>query len=189
MTTPLPHVGFCGAATSGKDCAAQHLLARGWQRVAFADTLKAMAVDVDPYVEIPGLEGVSFLRLNYVVDTLGWDHAKEYPDVRRFLQRLGTDGVRDHLGRELWVEAGMAKATTPTVFTDVRFPNEAQAIRDAGGIVIRLVRPDADPVEPHVSELAMAEWDVDAEVLNDDTITELHRRVDEVLDMLPRLSR
>lgn len=185
MTTPttrLPHVGLCGAATCGKNTAADALTRRGWQPVAFADPLRAMAIAVDPYVEIPGLEGVSFLRLSYVVDNLGWDHAKAYPDVRRFLQRLGTDGVRNHLGTELWVQAAMARADAPSVFTDVRFPNEAQAIRDAGGIVIRLYRPDADPVIGHVSEDAMNDWPVDVTIANDATIGELHVRVQAAVD-------
>lgn len=176
------HVGLAGAAGSGKDTAGRHLVGQGWQRLAFADPVRSMALAADPYVEVPALQGVSFLRLSYVVETLGWDHAKEYPDVRRILARLAEEVLRDHLGRDVLVDLCMPLAQTPAVFTDVRFPNEAQAIRDAGGIVIRLVRPDAAPVEPHVSELAMGDWQVDAEILNDGTIADLHRRIADVLE-------
>ena len=169
------HVGLTGRARTGKDTAAAALTAAGWQRVGFADLLREVAYAVDPIVS---LGDAGHGRLAVVVDQVGWERAKDdYDDVRRFLQRLGTEGVRNHLGTHVWVEAAMARATTPTVFTDVRFPNEAQAIRDAGGIVIRLVRPSAGPVVGHSSEEAMDGWPVDAVVANDGTPAELHAKI------------
>lgn len=44
------------------------------------------------------------------------------------------------------------------VVTDVRFPNEADAIRDAGGVLIRLVRPSAGQGDAHPSETALDDY-------------------------------
>ena len=170
----MTHVGLTGRARTGKDTAAAALVAVGWQRVGFADLLRDVAYAVDPTVSL-GDHGHG--RLSVVVDQIGWEQAKDYDDVRRFLQRLGTEGVRNHLGTHVWVDAAMARATTPTVFTDVRFPNEAQAIRDAGGIVVRLTRPTAGTVVGHSSEEAMDTWPVDATIYNDGTPAELHAKM------------
>ena len=170
----MTHVGLTGRARTGKDTAAAALVAVGWQRVGFADLLRDVAYAVDPTVSL-GDDGHG--RLSVVVDQIGWEQAKDYDDVRRFLQRLGTEGVRNHLGTHVWVDAAMARATTPTVFTDVRFPNEAQAIRDAGGIVVRLTRPTAGAVVGHSSEQAMDTWPADATICNDGTPAELHAKM------------
>lgn len=173
------HVGLVGKARAGKDTAAATLVHMGWQRVAFADPLRDMACAVDPYVEINGNRGHSFLRLSAVVDALGWEKAKQYPDVRRFLQRLGSDGVRDHLGDGLWVAAAMSRADVPTVFPDVRFPNEAEAIRARAGIIVRIVRREHLTGEQaaHPSENALDELEPDATVCNDGTIADLQAAI------------
>lgn len=165
MGTPI--VGLTGVARSGKDTAAAALVARGWQRVAFADAVRDVALGADPYVLVEHEGGHSHERLTEVVEAFGWDRAKEQADVRRFLQRLGTEGVRRHLGEQAWVRAAMAKVDGPTVFTDVRFPNEARAIHDRHGLVIRIVRPGVDRVNAHASESAMADYIVDTTITND----------------------
>lgn len=173
------HVGLVGKARAGKDTAAATLVALGWQRVAFADPLRDMAYAVDPHIEIAGNRGHSFLRLSAVVDAVGWEKAKSYPDVRRFLQRLGSDGVRDHLGADLWVAAAMARVDRPTVFPDVRFPNEADAIRARGGIIVRVVRREHLTGEQadHPSETALDGLEPDATVCNDGTIADLQAAI------------
>ena len=171
------HVALTGRAQSGKDTAATALELAGWKRAAFADPLKAMALSIDPIVEVHTHAGTSFLHLTKVVRAVGWDEAKRHGDVRRFLQRLGTNGVRDHLGRDVWVDATMARVEVPTVFTDVRFPNEADAVRARGGIVVRIVRREIADVPGHVSESAMDGYAVDATITNDGTVDGLHLAV------------
>ena len=172
----LPHIAITGRARSGKDTAAETLIDLGWQRVAFADGVRDMAYAIDPTVAV-GRLGVSCTNLTALVDAHGWDAAKAIPDVRRFLQRLGTEGVRNHLGDTAWIDLAMRKATAASVFTDARFPNEADAIRAAGGIVVRVVRPGQPAVVDHVSETAMDGYDVDAEIVNDGTVADLGARV------------
>ena len=102
--------------------------------------------------------------------------------VREFLQKLGTDAIRDSLHTNAWVNALMADykpgpfypdvsieehAKLPNwIITDTRFPNEAQAIKDKGGIVIRVDRPGVKPINDHPSEVGLDSWDFDYKIAN-----------------------
>lgn len=68
--------------------------------------------------------------------------------MRWHLIEYGTNYVRKFLGKDsYWLDEGMAAAQlTHTrgllpVITDVRFPNEAKAIKDAGGLLVYLNSP------------------------------------------------
>ena len=61
---------------------------------------------------------------------------------RRMLQLLGTEGGRKIIHPNIWLNALFAdlKEDSKWVITDVRFPNEADAILERGGKVIDLAR-------------------------------------------------
>jgi hypothetical protein len=161
-----------GRARHGKDTIGELLVeAYGFRKYAFAAQLKSMALALDPWilgasidqrVLFLGDDDDMYARLSYIVDQVGWEEAKRAPEVRRFLQVLGTEGVRDHLGDNAWVDAlrrhidsdsdeaaVLGEVPYGIVVTDVRFPNEAQAIRDWGGVIWRVVRvnPDGTPFD------------------------------------------
>lgn len=124
-------------------------------------------VTLNPLNAIPVFENVKFNSLM---------------TVREFLQKLGTDAVRDKLHTNAWVNALMADykpgpfypdvaieehAKLPNwIITDTRFPNEAQAIKDKGGIVIRVDRPGVKPINDHPSEVGLDDWDFDYKIAN-----------------------
>lgn len=155
-------LGLAGYAQSGKDTFARFLVEdHGFVRVAFADTLRDMLYALNPAVR--GLSG-EWLDLQELIDGsewfsgIGWERAKlETPDVRGMLQRLGTEAGREILGQNIWVDTAMKKLTPGRryVFTDVRFPNEFDAIKAAGGKVIRLQRDGRTAVNAHPSETAL----------------------------------
>ncbi|USL85070.1 putative deoxynucleotide monophosphate kinase [Arthrobacter phage SWEP2] len=172
-------IGMIGKKRSGKDTFAHGL--PGYTRVAFADPLRQAALALDPIVGRPALPGQLApqrdVRLSDVIDALGWERAKDYvPEVRRVLQRLGTESIRT-LDPDFWIRAGMATAAKvdgPVVVTDCRYPNEAQAIKDAGGVLVRVVRSSqVDDGDAHPSETALDDYPVDFMVYNDDTIEHL----------------
>ena len=113
--------------------------------------------------------------------------------VRDFLQKLGTDGLRDNLHKNVWVNALMAdyegmydldtdKTTYPNwVITDTRFPNEAQAIQQANGIIIRVERPGVKPINNHPSEVSLDNWNFDHTIINDSSVEALAEKVKQVL--------
>lgn len=165
---PTPLVGFVGLKRSGKDTAAQALVNRGWTRMAFADLLKEMSMQLrGVWVQVPaGVEldavipsvgggllgrGGGFAQYHYVVDALGMEKAKDLvPDVRTLLQTLGTDCVRGTFGSTAWVELAeqnIHEALTrgeSVVLTDVRFDEELDLVRRLGGITIGVWRGDLD---------------------------------------------
>lgn len=190
MTAPL--IGLVGAKRCGKDTVAASLVAcHGFTRLAFADALKGAALATDPIVlSVENREdyGVGEYRLSEAVTDLGWEEAKEYPEVRGFLQRLGV-AMRDHVDSDVWVNAVRDKARgllsegygslgeyVPggrVVVTDVRFENEVRMIRDLDGIIVRVLRPGVDVSDAHVSEQLWKEVDADVEVVNDGTLADL----------------
>lgn len=185
MTKPQL-IGLTAYATSGKDAAAEALLPLGWERRAFADQLRRFAYILNPLIEQRGSRGLGprskrYVHLADLVDDVGWDRAKtDNPQVREFLQRLGTDAGRQLLGENVWVNAALRDLVTgsgPVVFTDCRFPNEADAIRNLGGVIIRIIRPGVRPINGHPSETAMDGYDVDWVLLNDGSLEDLHAKM------------
>lgn len=151
----LPDIALFGFAGSGKDSVANRLVSEhGYRRVSFADPLKAMALTVDPVVT--GNTYPENYRLSDVVNTHGWDEAKRtYPEVRRFLQRLGQ-AQRD-IDEDYWLNIAINKIGnipdyTPVVVTDVRYDNEYEALSKLDFLMVRVNRPDIGPANDHVSE-------------------------------------
>lgn len=110
--------------------------------------------------------------------------------VRELLQRIGTDCIRNHLHKDAWVNLLMAQIQRDSfnssrhvdhVITDVRFPNEAKAIKDAGGYLICVKRPNL-PEMDHPSETALDDWkDWDFVVDNDRGFDKLHHVASEII--------
>jgi hypothetical protein len=169
-----PIVGLSGYAGTGKDTAAAGLIWHGYTRVAVSDKIYELALRIDPTIHVPGATTASGLplevhtdRLSHIVAERGWTEAKLIPEVRKLLQDLGV-AVRDLIDPDAWVKATMKDLPDgPLVFTSVRFPNEAQAIKDAGGIVLRVERPGVDASNAHITDTALDDWDFDGLLVND----------------------
>jgi len=79
---------------------------------------------------------------------------------REFLQYFGTDICRT-LKSDVWVSACIKRIrqsnTELAIIPDVRFPNEAKAIKKAGGKVIKLTRTPHE--DEHASETALKDYE------------------------------
>ena len=155
-------IGLVGLAGSGKDTAAKALTDRGWRRIAFADRLKEIAYE------------------------LGWDGLKDERG-RKFLQDIGS--VARAYDKQFWIDeatqvlnyVSTAFRKVPRVWTDVRFENEAQFIRDRGGIIIRVIRPDLVSHDTHESEVEQHSISADYTVVNAGTIEDLHAMIRNII--------
>ena len=135
---------------------------------------------------------------------------------RVFMQRVGSEMFRNHLDKDCWVkllmqkidrivswnhvpesefQLGLAdcKDNEPRTYvrhcilvTDVRFPNEAQTIKEAGGIIVRVTRPtDGDSSEAdwkkHESEAFINEMKVDLDICNCGTLEDFKEHAPEMV--------
>lgn len=173
-------IGLCGYSRVGKDTAAKALVQeRYFRRIAFADPLKQCLLALNPLVPSdPQDDSSQHLHLrDYCKQVGSWTLAKEHPEVRRLTQVMGTEVGRNILDHDLWVRLAQSKIVDNTIFTDVRFPNEARLVRQKGGYLIRIDRPGYGPVNEHLSDRAFEGWSFDEIFVNDGTIQELQEKL------------
>lgn len=165
-------IGLAGPAQSGKDTIAIILKEKGYRRLAFADGVRDAVYKLNPHIGYDGL------RVQDLVKREGWDKAKQRKEIRRLLQVMGTEVGRELFGKYVWVDKVMRQVKDDKfVITDVRFPNEADTIREYGGFVFKVERPGVNPLNEHASENAMAKYEYDGVILNNGTIDDLRESV------------
>jgi hypothetical protein len=73
---------------------------------------------------------------------------------------MGTKAVRQHVYEPTWLDYLLKGQhdLDVMVIPDVRFPNEAEAIREAGGVLVKIVRPGFGP-GPDVADRALLGYD------------------------------
>lgn len=164
-------IGLGHAARVGKDTVADVLTVRhGYERLAFADALRQFVYQTNDEVR-------------FMVDVHGWEAAKmAHPTVRKTLVEVGNN-ARQIMGADVWIRAAFRRIEPGdrVVFTDLRYPNEAEAILDAGGVLVKVKRPGVYPL-PNVADQALASftgWDY--ELRNDGTIDELAEKTSRLI--------
>ncbi|WP_174843427.1 hypothetical protein [Streptomyces ardesiacus] len=183
MAPKAPHIGLIGKARSGKDTAAARMVrTSAYTSLAFADPLREAVLKLDPIVDNDyGVE----IRLSEEVARVGWDGAKELEEVRRLLQNYGQT-IRE-VDPEFWVRALSKKVSAahgwnmPVVVTDVRYWNEAVALKNAGFYLVRVERPGAGlngEAAQHASETELDTWPADLLLHNNGTLETYLRNVD-----------
>lgn len=177
-------IGLAGYAQSGKTSTANILKARfGFTDLALADPVRQLAEAIDPIIIYRASES-RFMRYSELLAAEGYEEAKKYPEFRRTLQRIGTEAGRQVFGEDVWVGLLFNRIATVqadwrksnVVVTDVRFPNEAAAIRTWGGRVWRINRRGQTSTDPHPSEAHIATLDVNRDITASD-LAELEREV------------
>lgn len=169
-------IGLGFRKRAGKDEIANYLQWRyGYARAAFAEPLKEAAKIIFGWTDAH-VHG----ELKEVVDEF-WGFTPRWA-----LQTMGTEAMRNNIDQQIWVKATMRKVVGvgDIVVTDVRFPNEAEAIKAAGGVLWRVDRPDLGPAtDLHPSETALLGYDAwDAVIVNDGSLQDLGRKVEEALN-------
>ena len=139
-------IGICGFIGSGKDTIADYLVNNhGYRRESFANTLKDAVSSVFGW-DRELLEGRTKEARAWreQVDPW-WAERLQIPNLtpRWILQQWGTEVCRKGFHDDIWIaslENKLRKTTDDVVISDCRFPNEIKSIKDAGGIVVRVVR-------------------------------------------------
>lgn len=104
-------------------------------------------------------------------------------------QKVGTEGMRDGVHPETWILSLFADYDPKEnwIITDVRFVNEAEAIKERGGYVIRI---NGDPANirmhskrdlTHPSETSLDNYRFDYVINNEPPLENLKRQVNCVI--------
>lgn len=134
-------VAFIGYAGSGKTTIARAALASRphWQHVGFSDPMVYMIRALGVPDEV-------------IADKRRWNQPLEIlcgKSLRYAMQTLGTEWGRYCIGDNFWLNVGIARALAfkgHSFIDNIRFPNEFDAVKRAGGITIGLMRPEAEPI-------------------------------------------
>ena len=185
-------IGISGKMGVGKDTLGSILcdLEPAYEVKRFANKLKMIASLLSG-ISVERFESQDFKQFNmpsvwnrYKSPTTAYGDQRIKMTVREFLQKLGTEAMRDNLHEDVWVNALFAdykeryfgsNSMPNWVITDVRFPNEANAIINRGGIMVKINRTDTTGINKnHSSETALDNWTgFSYEIDNNGTIEDL----------------
>jgi hypothetical protein len=153
-------IGIVGLAGAGKDTAGTAVCELGWARGGFANALKLLC------------------------ERGGWDGNKDVFG-RALLQKVGM-AFRNY-DQDTWVKLARKTAEArhwPICWTDVRFVNEADFVRnERNGIIIRIIRPGMALEKAHQHESELNQYMVSAEhtVQNEGSVADLHAKIREII--------
>jgi len=174
-------IGLTGKAGVGKDTAGHYFNRNhGFELYALSWPIKA------------GIEAM----FNLSSDVWTREH-KETPipwlgkSPRELAQTLGTEWGRKLVRQDVWVRTMLHRWSTVLTMEpprmcvmDVRFDDEAEAIKHHSGWIIRIVRPGVLPVANHASEAGIDDKYVDLTILNGGTPRDLEDSVYEIMERL-----
>lgn len=107
---------------------------------------------------------------------------------RMMLKKLGSDACNQNLHPNVWINGlfqDYDQIKSKWLITDVRFPQEVEAIKARFGPVIRVLRPAREDGDQHISETALDNYTgFDYVIMNDGTLEELERKVKLILEDL-----
>lgn len=165
-------VGLHGKIGAGKNEAAKRLAILSSMpvvEVSFAAKLKQSAAALlgctVADLELWKNDSSKLVCAGGLYDALGFvPYGNLSQTVRSFLQRYGTEAHRDVFGADFWLDAALPLPAHAGQFalyndalyvaTDVRFPNEAERVRELGGVMVGLTGPDTD-TGSHASEVPL----------------------------------
>jgi hypothetical protein len=189
------NIALVGPQRSGKSTVAEVLVSEyGYGRISLADPVKdacLWACNEFLFHNI-GLfpdrwDGLQGKEIPLPIDRQELEDAKDI--FRPLLQWWGTDFARRYLKNDnVWIEMFLDRvkhALGPIVCDDVRFPNEASALKEAGFTIIRIERPEEARLAEitnvgslrHESETALDAISADDTILNRGTVGDLHGEV------------
>ncbi len=172
-------IGISGKIGHGKDTVSdilKDLSSYNWKTKKFAGKLKEMTCMLTGCT-LEQLEDQEFKK-----QLIG----PQWGDLtyRTMMIRIGTEAMRDNVHPDTWVNALFANYNPKKDFwiiTDLRFINEASAIKKLGGFLIRVNRPGVDNID-HISETMLDDFDgFDATIVNDGSLDDLREEVKTIL--------
>ena len=176
MNTCKNLIGLSGKMGVGKDYIAQNIILPYLEKrniktliIAFADQIK-----VNTSVK-------NNISLSKMYDT-------KNEDIRKLLQKEGTENGRDKYGNNIWIDfvdkwtdVYSKKGIQAFIITDCRFKNEVDYIKKNNGVILRIEAPlrnkeriykekNSLEIQKHISEIDLDDYKFD-NIINNDYIS------------------
>lgn len=173
-------IGISGKKGSGKDTFYKLFNKHSpyiYQNAKLTDKLREIA------------SNITGLPLSYFYDRNKYDTHLDIwgMNIRQLLQKLGLEALRENFDYDVWLKTFFANYDKEEnyMITDIRFPNEIEAIREHGGIVIRLEGRSEDDGDNHGSEHALNNFnDYDYIIDNSGSIDNYENEILELIDQM-----
>lgn len=169
-------IGLTGKKQSGKTEASKGL--KGFKLINFKDALIEEIKDGFPDL-LEGIKDEYNLSNDTEITVENLFSIKPFL-MRTLMQNYGTD-VRRKDDKDYWVNRWLDSihyGDGDILADDVRFENEAKAVRTLGGIIIRIHRPSLEVgTDFHPTETEMDKIKVDHLIINDGTIKDLQEKI------------
>lgn len=171
-------IGLTGPIGVGKSTVANILKNYGYSEHAFADKLKQIVAivfnltnDLDKSINIVNSNKTNQIYKNYT--------------TARLLQMVGQ-GLRDKVDNDIWIDSLFKSYKNDKwVISDIRYKNEYLALKQAGGILIKIEgnnRHSKDGRDmQHQSEIEMVDITADYIVTNFTTIEDLIKQIEVII--------
>jgi hypothetical protein len=169
-------IGLTGRKRSGKSTIAQALVHKGFAEMSFAEPIR------------------TFTKILLGLDHAGLEEAKEKPidwldgvTTRYIMQTLGTEWGRQTIHPDIWIRYLTRRLTAPSnlnadiVISDIRFDNEAIALRELGAKIVRVERPGGGE-DAHVSEAGVSLRYVNFGVMNNGELAAVNDIADLIVE-------
>lgn len=158
-------IGFTGKAGSGKDTSASYF--KNSKNFAFATRLKEICCFIF------GLSKEQTETLKEIKDPRWGITPREiFQKVGKFIRSIDNNYFVNYLKSQLLACDGNR------IITDVRYDNEAQMIKELGGMIIKIVRPNyLSDFDNHESENGIMEKYIDVIIINNGSVEDLHKKI------------
>jgi hypothetical protein len=176
-------IGLIGLKQSGKDTFADYLVDKHhFQKLAFAEPVKKLCHTMFLLSE----EQLNDPVLKEQVDPR-WGLSP-----RQMMQKVGTDMVRQMWDDDFWVkhmDMRLRKIVDKVVVSDVRFPNEAQWIRDKGGLLVRIDDGREQSSDAHSSETSQSAIQEDVCIFNEKNgLKDFHDKIENLFKKMKSIN-
>ncbi len=176
-------IGFTGSMGVGKSLAVRTLEGYLYPKFTTLSKLAQPLYDIQEY---------AYQRIESA-----YKRPEGFIKDRKLLQWLGTEWGRDTLSKTLWVDVWKADVEVKifkgyeVICDDVRFDEEAQAIKALGGKII-LITSDKTAqrinteagIKAHASESGISKHLIDAHIVNNGSVEEYEEKLYETFRLL-----
>lgn len=179
-------IGLYGPSRAGKDKTAEILVKEhGFEQRAQAAAIRKILLGLNPHIKTDKGLLLTMQELFQLCEE-DWDRVKATSrESVDYMIRLGQT-CRDVIGYDVWLNTAIPSRLelengNKIVISDVRQPNEYDAIRERGGSIWRLSRPG---VEIRAMDGLLDDRNFDIELVNDGTLDDLQLKVGVAIGLL-----